>query len=160
MEILIWPKVMFVVDAVRLPLIVIVVVVVVIVICHRHLSTVTWHFSRCLIEKSLADAILSIIRKSNLASIHLVSPGTRIERFDGSAIRDNRTPSAIRFVRTCESRVNHRAISIAYLSLNSPLHTTWCVGCSANRVVCKGLNSGFQSWTRCTSSSLTSNRLI
>lgn len=87
------------------------------------------------IEKPSADASLmpshrlSASRISRLLSSRLSSRATRKERFDGLAIRDNRVPSAIRFVRTRESRMNRRAIPIAYLSLNK------------TRV-------GSQSWTR------------
>ena len=58
-----------------------------------------------LIEEPSADASLMpsrrLSRKSNLVSFHPVSlPDDAKGTHDGSAIRDNRAPSAIRFIRT------------------------------------------------------------
>lgn len=120
METLIRSKIIFVVDVVRLPLIII--VVVVIVVCRRYLSTAT------LLAVSDREAIgcrhscrlIDYPQVESHRSFHPVSPGRREwNGFDGSAIRDNRARSAIRFVRTRESHVlNRRAIPIAYLSMN------------------------------------------
>ena len=107
METLIQSKIIFVVNAVRLPLII--VVVVVIVVCRRHhLSTATLlavpdreAIGGCRHSCRLIDYPQV---ESRLFSSHL-SRAMRMERFDGSAIRDNRARSAIRFVRMRESHV-------------------------------------------------------
>lgn len=113
MGILTQPKVIFIVDAVHLPLILVVAVVI-----YRRRDA-----SRDARSRSHRQTRHScrLVDYPQVESCHLsfrLSRATRMEHSDGSAIRDNRAPSAIRFVRMCESRVNRRARYQSYLSLN------------------------------------------
>lgn len=135
------PKAIFIADAIRLPLI-IVVVVVIIVVCRRYLSMTTMRrFSQCPIANPSADASLMPLHRLSanrisplfILSVYLSSVSSfsfslplSFEQYskatlDGSAIKDNHAPSAIRFVRThVASAVNSRDTNHVFIRRIKP----------------------------------------